>query len=137
MTTPTTQIDPVNAFVTLLAAFLSPALAAIMGAYSVIFISAAFGSGWALMRRGQGTLPGATLFIVLMTGTATLTTVGVAEMANHFLHLSNTNLLLGPVALLIGGVGQDWPKVVPTLFNLAVDFVMSRRQQAGNTEESH
>lgn len=109
----TQALDPVSAIIMVLTAFLSPALAHVMGTYSVILVAAAFGAGWALMRREKGPLPGAIGFVVLVTGTSTLVTAGATELLNSYLKLGSTNFLLAPVALLIGGIGQDWPRVLP------------------------
>lgn len=130
------HIDPVSAAVALLTAFVSPAVAHVMGVYSVIFIGAAFGSGWALMRREKGSLLSAIFFVLLMTGTTTLTTVGIAELLNKYIELTDSNVLLGPVALLIGAVGHDWPRVVPTLFNITVDFLMRLKTGSGYAPKS-
>jgi hypothetical protein len=133
MTPTPPHIDPVSAAVALLTAFVSPAIANVMGVYSVIFIGAAFGSGWALMRREKGSLFSAICFVLLMTGTATFTTVGLSQLLNKYIELSDSNLLLGPVALLIGAVGHDWPRVVPVLFNFILDFAMKFRTGSGYT----
>lgn len=127
------QIDPVSAAVAVFTVFVSPAVAHVMGVYSVIFLAAAFGSGWALMRREKKSLLNAVGFIILMTGTATYTTVGIAQLVNKWTALSNGNVLLGPVALLIGGVGHDWPKVIPILFNYALDFFSKFRSSSATS----
>lgn len=121
---PSPQIDPVSAAVAVFTVFVSPSVATIAGAYSVIFLSAVFGSGWALMRREKKSILNAVGFILLMTGTATLTTVGLAQIINKFADLPSSNILLGPVALFIGGIGHDWPRVVPVLFNFTLEFLM-------------
>lgn len=123
MPNPTTHIDPVSAAVAVFAAFLSPVAAQVMGAYAVIFISAAFGAGWALMRREKSSLWGAIGFILLLTGTATLVTAGVAQLINSWTKLENANLLLAPVALIIGAVGHDWVRVIPILFNFLLNLI--------------
>ena len=51
------------------------------------------GSGWALMRRPRKGTLNALMFVALMMTTSTLTTVGVAQLTNHFLHLSASPFL--------------------------------------------
>jgi len=120
---PPPSIDPVSAIIAVLAAFLSPAVAHVMGAYAVIFIAAALGSGWALMRREKGSLAGAIGFIALLTFTTTLITVGAAEAANKWIKLDSINYLLAPIALIVAGIGQDWPSVGPYFVKKMVDFL--------------
>ena len=47
-----------------------------------------------------------------MTGIATIATVGVAEVINHWIRLDSINPLLAPVSLVIAAVGHDWPRAV-------------------------
>ena len=114
---------------------MGPALAHVIGAYFVIILSASAGAGWALMRRERKGTLSAIGFVALMITTATMTTVGVAEVTNHFLQLqeSTQNFLLPVVALLIAGVGQDWVKVVPWLANTIVAIIMAVKGGGGNT----
>lgn len=123
----TPSLDPVAVAGAIFAGWLGPALAHVIGAYFVIIISAAAGSGWALMRRPQKGTANALLFILLMMTTSTLTTVGVAQVTNHFLHLTQAteNFLLPTVALLISGVGQDWVRVVPWLADTIVQLIIT------------
>ena len=127
------SLDPVAVSAALFAAWLGPALAHVIGAYFVIIISAGAGSGWALMRRPRKGTLNAVMFILLMMTTSTLTTVGVAQLANRFLHLteSTENFLLPTVALLISGVGQDWVRVIPWMADTFVQLIMTLKG-AGN-----
>lgn len=127
MSTPTPSLDPVAVAAAVFAAWLGPALAHVIGAYFVIIVSAAAGSGWALMRRPRKGTLNALMFVALMMTTSTLTTVGVAQLTNHFLHLSESteNFLLPTVALLISGVGHDWVRVVPWLADTIVQLIMT------------
>ena len=127
MASPTPSLDPVAVAAAVFAAWLGPALAHVIGAYFVIIVSAAAGSGWALMRRPRKGTLNALMFVVLMMATSTLTTVGVARLTNHFLHLSESteNFLLPTVALMIGGVGHDWVRVVPWLADTIVQLIIT------------
>lgn len=125
--TPPPSLDPVAVSAAVFAAWLGPALAHVIGAYFVIIVSAAAGSGWALMRRPRKGTLNALLFITLMMVTSTLTTVGVARITNHFLHLSQSaeNFLLPTVALLISGVGHDWVRVLPWMADTIVQLIVT------------
>ena len=115
------SLDPVAVAAAVFAAWLGPTLAHVIGAYFVIIVSAA------LMRRPRKGTLNALLFISLMMTTSTLTTVGVAQLTNHFLHLSESteNFLLPTVALLISGVGHDWVRVLPWLADTIVQLIMT------------
>lgn len=121
------SLDPVAVAAAVFAAWLGPTLAHVIGAYFVIIVSAAAGSGWALMRRPRKGTLNALIFVALMMTTSTLTTVGVAQLTNHFLHLSESteNFLLPTVALLISGVGHDWVRVLPWLADTIVQLIMT------------
>ncbi len=121
------SLDPVAVAAAVFAAWLGPTLAHVIGAYFVIIVSAAAGSGWALMRRPRKGTLNALMFVALMMTTSTLTTVGVAQLTNHFLHLSESteNFLLPTVALLISGVGHDWVRVLPWLADTIVQLIMT------------
>lgn len=132
------SLDPVTVAAALFAAWLGPTLSQVIGAYFVIIISAAAGSGWALMRReNKGTLK-AIGFVALMMVTSTLTTVGVAQIANHFLHLSESteNFLLPTIALIISGVGYDWVRVIPWLADTVVHLIVTLKG-GGNAYRSN
>ena len=121
------SLDPVAVAAAVFAAWLGPTLAHVIGAYFVIIVSAAAGSGWALMRRPRKGTMNALLFVALMMTTSTLTTVGVATATNRFLHLSESteNFLLPTVALLISGVGHDWVRVLPWLADTIVQLIIT------------
>lgn len=121
------SLDPVAVAAAVFAAWLGPTLAHVIGAYFVIIVSAAAGSGWALMRRPRKGTLNALMFVALMMTTSTLTTGGVAQLTNHFLHLSESteNFLLPTVALLISGVGHDWVRVLPWLADTIVQLIMT------------
>ncbi len=135
-------IDPVNAIAVALTVFLSPAVAYVLGAYSVIFIAALVGAGWALLRREQHGLAGAFFFVILLTLTSTLVTVGIAHGVNTWLGLESVNVLLAPISLLVSAVGHNWKDVIPFLVEKAFDlvapgvgFARPRRRQADRDEE--
>ena len=51
----------------------------------------------------------------LAAGTAVLVTVGISNLVGRWLGHEDANWLLAPVAMVIGGVGHDWPGVLKTV----------------------
>ena len=111
---PHNQLNPVEATVALLLLVFSPEAAKIVGPYAVIILSAALGASWALGRMAPlERNSGAFWFFAKIIGTACLVTVGLAELTKHYFSLPiDITWLLAPIGLLIGGVGEDWPKLV-------------------------
>ena len=88
-----------------------PALASIIGPYAVIIISSTVGAAWALGRREPGARLGAAWYFLRLNATAVLITVGLAGVTGRWLGVDDHSWLLAPIALLVGGVGDDWPRV--------------------------
>lgn len=95
----------------LFAVFVAPPLAHVLGVYTAIVIGAVFGAGVALVRNRAMTRARAAGFVLLMAGVSIVTTVGVAELINHWMHLPSINPLLAPLALGIAAIGHSWPQV--------------------------
>lgn len=110
---PNNQLNPVEAVVALLLMVFSPEAAKIVGPYAVIILSASTGAAWSLGRRQPTERHGALFFFLKLNTTACLVTVGLAALTKHYFNLDiDINWLLAPIGLLIGGVGDDWPKLV-------------------------
>lgn len=108
---PARELDPVNAATAITALVLGPSLAAIVGPYAVILIAATTGAAWALGRREQTGRLGAAWYFVRMNATAVLLTVSLATLARIVFGLDEERWLLAPIALIVGGVGDDWPLI--------------------------
>lgn len=104
-------VDLASFIAALFAVFVAPPLAHLMGIYTAIVIGSVFGAGLAVVRAKKMTRPQSARFALLMAGVAVITTVGVAELANHWVKLESINSMVAPLALLIAAVGQDWPRV--------------------------
>lgn len=113
-------LDPVSALVALFTVLVGPALAQFLGAYAVIIIGAAVGSGMALLRCEPQARMSAATFMALMISLSSLVTVGFAELANLWLKLQSINWLIAPISLGIGAIGHDWPKVIKWAANKAL-----------------
>lgn len=106
------SLDPVSALIAGFTVFVGPTLATFLGAYSVIIVGAAVGSGIALLRIQELPRFGAIGFVTLMIGLSSLVTTGVAEIINIWARLDSVHWLLAPVSVSIAGIGHDWPRVV-------------------------
>lgn len=109
--TPPPQLDPVSAVTAVLALMLTPPLAEIAGHYAVIIIAAVVGGAWSLGRHQAQSRGGALLFLLLVSGTAMMLTMGIARLLAFWLPGSDSSVswLVAPVALVIGGIGHEWP----------------------------
>ncbi len=108
---PQNSLDLASFIAAIFGVFVTPQLAHVMGVYAAIIIGAVFGAGLALVRAEEMTRWRSSIFLLLMAGTSTITTVGAAEVINHWLKLQTINPLLAPLALIIAAVGKDWPRV--------------------------
>ena len=109
------QLDPVSVAIALASVIFGPALAAVIGPYAVIIVSATVGAAWALGRRETDKKSNAVAYFALINGTAVLVTVGISNLVGRWLGHADANWLLAPVAMVIGGVGHDWPAVLKTV----------------------
>lgn len=105
------QLDPVSVAIAIAGVIFGPALAGVIGPYAVILISATVGAAWALGRRDPAAKLGAAWYFLRLNATAVVVTVGLANLAGHWLGLQDHSWLLAPIALVVGGVGDDWPGV--------------------------
>jgi hypothetical protein len=111
MTTPTPPpIDVVTVAIALASIAFGPRVAEMVGPYAVIFLGAALGGAWSASRRDPASRGSTIVHMLLMMGLAALITVPLAGVAVHYLEL-DLKLLLGPVAVVIAGIGHDWPRV--------------------------
>lgn len=109
------HLDPVSVAVVLASTLFGPQLAAIIGPYAVILLGATVGAAWALGRRETDKKSSAVAYFMLINGTAVLVTVGISDLVGRWLGHEDCNWLLAPVAMVIGGVGHDWPGVLKTV----------------------
>lgn len=127
-----TNLDPVNVTVSLLAALIGPALAAIIGPYAVILIASTVGAAWALGRRDPTAKFGAAAYFLRLNATAAVVTVGLASALGTWLGHDDPTWMLAPIALVIGGVGDDWPRLMLWLGRRAIRLVERRVDQTKN-----
>lgn len=103
----------VVALATAIAALLfSSEVAWLVGPYMVIVAAAVLGASFALSRRERTTRSSAVFFMARIAGLAVLLTVSLAEAVNAFRPEWQVRVLVAPIALLVGFVGDDWPAVL-------------------------
>ena len=110
------HLDPTHVAVTVASAVLAPALAEVVGPYVIIFIASTIGASWALGRQATMTRLKALLFFLRINFTAAIVTSSIASaLAKQLGYVSGTGeglWLIAPIALVIGGVGDDWPALI-------------------------
>jgi len=107
-----TKIDPISASTAFASVLFGPDLAHIIGPYAVILLASTTGAAWALGRtEPMSSRLDATLFFVRLNLMALLLTVPAAHAATRAFDIHDTSWLLAPIALMIGAIGNDWPKV--------------------------
>lgn len=114
MTPPnTTPLDPVAAATAIFTVMFGPHMAYYVGPYAVILMGASVGTAWSLGRREPVTSNNSAFnYFLLMCATALIFTVPLAEWLGAKLGSADSQWLFGPVAMLIGGVGSDWPRLL-------------------------
>ena len=101
-------IDIVSVCVLIATAIFAPDVAIIVGPYIVIVLASTIGASFALARRERSTRVSAALFFLRISGLAVVLTVGLATWANSYRPDLHERLLLAPIALAMGFVGDDW-----------------------------
>lgn len=120
------QLDPVSVAIALAGVLFGPTLAGVIGPYAVIFISCTVGAGWALGRRDPAARLSAAWYFLRLNATAAIVTVGLARVAGHWIGDDDHSWLLAPIALIVGGVGDDWPHVGRWLLQRAARILERR-----------
>lgn len=107
-----TPIDIVSVCVVIAALLFAPEVAAVVGPYIVIMLASTVGASFALARRERSTRSNALLFFARTSGLSVLLTVGFAAVVSSYRPEVPERVLLAPVALVLGFVGDDWPVVL-------------------------
>lgn len=113
------QLDLVAVLVVLSGLLFSPAVAAVVAPYLVIFLGAFTGAFFALGRRAKESRLAGLSFFARVIGLALCITVPVAVFTAPYLGITQERYLFAPVAFAIGLIGDDWPRVAAWL----VEFV--------------
>ena len=127
----TSQLDPVNVAIALASIIFGPALASVIGPYAVIMMASTVGAAWSLGRREPGEKWGAAWYFVRLNTTAILITVSLANLAAQWIGSQESEWMLAPIALAVGVIGDDWPRVGRWLIGRAGRLI-DRRSGTGD-----
>lgn len=105
------KIDPISAAVAFATALFGPDLAHFIGPYAVILLSSTVGAGWSLGRHPPMSKWQACWYFSRLNIMAVMLTVPMAAGVMWAFEMKDSNWMLAPIAILIGGVGNDWPSV--------------------------
>lgn len=123
--TPQQTPDIVALLIFLGALIFGAEVAAVVGPYVAIIAAAALGASFALSRREKTTRAEAMKFFAQVVGLALLVTVGLTQIAQSYYPTLHERMLLVPVALIIGYIGDGWPGIFDTVIKKllgALDF---------------
>ena len=110
--------DVLQLFIVFATSVFDSSIAEVIGPYLLIVFAAITGACWSLSKRESKGRWNAFFYFIRIVFTAVLLTSVIAELVIRHIDVANTNLLIAPVALVIGVVGDDWLKVFTWLFDV-------------------
>lgn len=125
-------VDVVTVAIALLAGAIGAPAAQLVGPYAVIVLAAVLGAAWSASRSAPRTRCGVVLSMARVVGLALLVAVPLAELLALHVGLER-RWLLGPVAAIVGGVGEDWPAVIRWAMNQARSVIERRASKEGDS----
>lgn len=129
------KLDPVAVAVAIFGSLIGPELAQVIGPYAVIFLASSTGAAWALGRSEPKTNWRQVIwYFSRINITSLLITVPLAMMAVRWFGLEEANWLLVPLGLLVGGIGDDWPRVGRWVFDRLARLIERRAGVDSNGE---
>lgn len=129
------KIDPISAATALASVLFGPDLAHFIGPYAVILLSSTVGAGWALGRQSPMTKWSACWYFSRLNVMAVMLTVPMSAGVVWAFEMHDANWTLAPIALLIGGVGNDWPAVGKWLVS-RLGRLFEQRTGTGDTQKN-
>lgn len=131
------QLDLVTVFITIAAALFGKELAGVVGPYAVIFLGAILGGAWSASRRPATTRLALVGYLAAVVIGVLMVTVPAAELIASRYPAIEVRWMLGPVAVIVGGIGGDWPKVIAWFLGLFRSVVerWATRQGAGDPNQ--
>lgn len=112
----------------------APNVAEVVGPYVVIVSASIIGASFALKRREKTARLAALWYFLRVAGLAVLITVSLAGIGSTYYSSLTERVLITPVALVIGAIGDDWPK----LLRAVVRFIFRTGDLArGNAKDSN
>ena len=123
--------DIVALAILIAAAVFSRAVAEVVGPYLVIVVASAIGASFAVARREKSTRGRALWFFTRVVGLAVLLTVGAALAVSAVRPDLSPRTLLAPIALLIGFIGDGWPRLLARAVQMLYGLLDLARGQGG------
>jgi uncharacterized membrane protein YiaA len=117
----------------------APNVAEVVGPYIVIVLASIIGASFALKRREKTTRLVALWYFLRVAGLAVLITVSLAGIGSSYYSSLTERVLITPVALLIGAVGDDWPKLLRAIVRIifrAIGLATGKDDTKGKGESS-
>jgi hypothetical protein len=121
--------DIVGLCIFIAALLFSADVANVVGPYMVIVIASSIGASFALSRRNKSSRGRALWFFTRVVGLAVLLTVGLAAVASAYRPDLHERVLLAPIALLVGFIGDDWPRLLSRIMRAlfaAIDLMRGK-----------
>jgi len=122
--------DILQLFIVFAASIFDASIAEVIGPYLLIVFAAVTGACWSLGRRESKGGWNSFFYFIRIVFTAVLLTSVTAQLVTQYLDWADINLLIAPVALVIGVVGDDWLKVFAWLFDVikkAADNMVNKK----------
>jgi hypothetical protein len=107
----------------------APSVAAVVGPYIMIVLASVVGASFATKRREKTTRTAALFYFLRVAGLAVLVTVSIASVASSYYDNLTERVLITPIALIVGAIGDDWPKLLQKIVRVifsAVDLVRGK-----------
>jgi hypothetical protein len=120
-------LDPLSVAVLFFTAMLGQKAGLVAGTYSLIFVCALTGAGYALSRRPPGPWWGALSFLGFVVLATLLTTVPATMLLIGNVPQLAFDIVLPLVALVISGIGHDWGRIFRWGFREALQKYRSWR----------
>lgn len=103
--------DVIGLGILLASVFYRPEVAAVVGPYIIIILASVVGASFAVKRREKTTRLAAVGYFLRVSGLAVILTVSAASVASSYYDNLTERVLIAPVALFIGAVGDDFPQL--------------------------
>lgn len=117
----------------------APNVAEVVGPYVVIVSASIIGASFALKRREKTARLAALWYFLRVAGLAVLITVSLAGIGSTYYSSLTERVLITPVALVIGAIGDDWPKLLRAVVRFifrTVDLARGNANKDSNKEET-
>jgi hypothetical protein len=105
------QLDPSSVASAIIGLFFGAEIAGYLGPYAVIASGGATGACFALARMQTSGRAFAVWFVLSMTIVSVMLTASIAELIHFIFPSVDVRWLLVPVAMFVGGIGQDWSTI--------------------------